>query len=71
MAHSTLTVAGFAHDMTQKKSCMNFAWAGNPSKRLGCEVSFGLPLDQLKTEARRAVDALSSELAACKLMKAW
>jgi hypothetical protein len=70
MAHSTLTVAGFAHDMTQKKSCVNFAWAGDPSKRLGREVPFGLPLDQLKTEARKAPDALSSELAARKV-KAW
>lgn len=67
MAASTLTIVGLSHDIAQKKSYLNFVWANDPSKRLGLEVPYGLSLDQIEAEARKSVDALSGELAACKL----
>lgn len=69
MATSTLTIVGLSHDIAQKKSYVNFVWADDPTKRLGLEVPYGLPLDRLEAEARKAVDALSEELANCRLVQ--
>ncbi|WP_421952623.1 hypothetical protein [Pelagibacterium sp.] len=67
MSVSILTIVGLSHDVAQKKSYVNFVWADDPSKRLGLEVPYGLPLDQIEAEARKSVDALSGELSACRL----
>lgn len=67
MAASTLTIVGLTHDIAQKKSYVNLVWADDPSKRLGLEVPYGLTLDRIEAEARKSVDALSGELAACRL----
>lgn len=66
---STLRITSLAHDTAAQKSYVNFVWADDPAKRLGLEVPYGLPLEQLESAARDAVDALSSELADCKIEK--
>lgn len=63
MAEQTITIVSLVHDIAQRKSYVNFAWADDPSKRLGLEVPYGTSLDKIEKAARTAVDALSSELA--------
>jgi hypothetical protein len=67
LSASTLTIVGLTHDIAQKKSYVNLVWADDPSKRLGLEVPYGLTLDRIEAEARKSVDALSGELAPCRL----
>lgn len=69
MASKTITIVSLAHDISQKKSYVNFVWADDPAKRLGLEVPFGLPLDQIETAAREAVDALAQELSGATIVK--
>lgn len=52
-----------------EESYVNFVWADDPTKRLGLEVPFGLPLDQIETAAREAVDALAQELSGATIVK--
>lgn len=67
MAKSTLNIVSLTHDIAQKKSYVGFVWADEPAKRLGLEVPYGLPLDQVEQAARDAVDGLSSELSDCAI----
>lgn len=66
---STLNIVSLAHDIGAQKSYVNFVWADDPTKRLGLEVPYGLPLDQIEGAARKAVDALSLELSDCTVAK--
>lgn len=66
---STLNIVSLAHDIAAQKSYVNFVWADDPTKRLGLEVPYGLPLDQIESAARSAVDGLSAELNDCEIAK--
>lgn len=61
---ATLDVTHLNHDLQNKKSYVNFVWSDDPNKRLGLEVPFGTDLADAEREAKKAVLALSAELAA-------
>ena len=58
-----LLITGLHHDLTKKRSFVYFVWKDDPDKRLGLDVPFQCTLDNLPDEARKALKALSDELA--------
>jgi hypothetical protein len=60
---TVLLITGLHHDLTKKRSFVYFAWKDDPDKRLGLDVPFQCTLDDLPNEAKKALMALSEELA--------
>jgi hypothetical protein len=58
-----LVITGLHHDLSRKRSFVHFQWKNDPERRLGLDVPFECSLDNLPDEARKAVKALSDELA--------
>jgi hypothetical protein len=58
-----LLITGLHHDVGRKRSFVHFHWKEDPEKHLGLDVPFGCALDDLPDEARKALKALSDELA--------
>ena len=58
-----LLITGLHHDLSKKRSFVHFVWKNDPDKRLGLDVPFQCTLDNLRDEARKALKALSEELA--------
>ena len=58
-----LLIVGLYHDLSKKRSNVQFVWKNDPDKRLGLDVPFQCSLDILSNEARKALKALSEELA--------
>jgi hypothetical protein len=58
-----LLITGLHHDLSKKRSFVHFVWKNDPDKRLGLDVPFQCTLDNLRDEARKALKALSDELA--------
>ena len=51
------------HDLSRKRSFVHFQWKNDPEKHLSLDVPFECTLDRLPKEARKALEALSDELA--------
>ena len=66
---SKLIVTHLSHDLQAKKSFISFVWSDDPAKRLGLEVPYGLALEGVEAAARKAVAALSDELAGCEISR--
>jgi hypothetical protein len=58
-----LLITGLHHDLNKKRSFVYFQWKDDPERRLGLDVPFECTLDNLPDEARKALKALSEELA--------
>ena len=58
-----LLITGLHHDLSRKRSFVHFRWKDDPEKNLGLDVPFQCALDELPDEARKALKALSEELA--------
>ena len=58
-----LLITGLHHDLTKKRSFVYFVWKDDPDKRLSLDVPFHCTPDDLPDEARKALKALSEELA--------
>ena len=58
-----LLITGLHHDLTRKRSFVHFQWKNDPEKHLSLDVPFECNLDSLPKEARKALEALSEELA--------
>jgi hypothetical protein len=58
-----LLITGLHHDLTKKRSFVYFVWKDDPDKHLGLDVPFQCAPDDLLDEARKALKALSEELA--------
>jgi hypothetical protein len=58
-----LLIVGLYHDLSKKRSSVQFLWKDDPEKRLGLDVPFQCSLNILPDEARKALKALSEELA--------
>jgi hypothetical protein len=56
-----LLITGLHHDLSKKRSFVYFVWKND--RRLGLDVPFECTLDNLPDEARKALKALSEELA--------
>ena len=62
-----LMITGLHHDLTKKRSFVYFVWKDDPEKRLGLDVPFQCTLDNLPDEAKKALNALSDELASATI----
>jgi len=58
-----LMITGLHHDLTKKRSFVHFVWKSDPEKHLGLDVPFQCTPEDLPDEARKALKALSDELA--------
>jgi hypothetical protein len=58
-----LLITGLHHDLSRKRSFVHFQWKNDPEKHLSSDVPFECTLDRLPKEARKALEALSEELA--------
>jgi hypothetical protein len=58
-----LLITGLHHDLNKKRSFVHFVWKDDSEKRLGLDVPFQCALDNLPDEAKKALKALSHELA--------
>ena len=58
-----LLIVGLYHDLSKKRSNVQFVWKNDPDKRLGLDVPFQCTPEDLPDEARKALKALSEELA--------
>ena len=64
MATATgLTVTQVIHDLQARASYVTFVWDGRPDKKLGLPIPFGTKLEDIESEAQKAVQAFTSELA--------
>ena len=59
---TTLKIINLHHDLSKKRSLVTFHWEDDHEKRLGLVVPFECPLENLKTEAEKAIRALAKEL---------
>ncbi|MGA7071176.1 hypothetical protein [Bradyrhizobium sp.] len=62
-----LLITGLHHDLSKKRSFVHFVWKNDPDRRLGLDVPFQCSLDNLPVEAKKALKALSDELASAKV----
>ena len=62
-----LLITGLHHDLRKKRSFVHFVWKSDPEKRLGLDVPFKCTLEDLPHEARKALKALSEELASATI----
>jgi len=58
-----LLITGLHHDLNRKRSFVHLQWKDDPEKRLGLDVPYNCTLEQLPTEAKKALLALSEEIA--------
>ena len=63
MANRSVTIAALTHDLVRKRSVVTMVWDDDPEKRVGLPVPFGCSLDEVRTEAEKALRALSAETA--------
>ena len=59
---ATLRIDGLNRDPLKKRSIVMLKWEDDPEKCLGLLVPFDCTLDNLRTEAEKAVRALAKEL---------
>jgi hypothetical protein len=59
---ATLRIDGLNRDPLKKRSIVMLKWEDDPEKRLGLLVPFDCTLDNLRTEAEKAVRALAKGL---------
>jgi hypothetical protein len=59
MPSRSVTVAALTHDLVRKRSVATLTWDDDAEKR----VAFGCNLDQVRTEAEKALRDLSAETA--------
>ena len=62
-----ILITGLHHDLSKKRSFVYFVWKSDPEKRLGLDVPFQCTLEDLPNEARKALKALSEELASATI----
>ena len=65
---ATLRIDGLNCDPLKKRSIVMLKWEDDPKKRLGLLVPFDCTLDNLRTEAEKAVRALAKELETATIM---
>jgi hypothetical protein len=63
MPSRSVTVAALTHDLVRKRSVATLIWDDDPEKRVALPVPFGCSLDQVRTEAEKALRDLSAETA--------
>ena len=62
MSHA-VTIAALTHDLARRRSIVTLIWVDDPEKRVALPVPFGCSLDELQSEAEKAMRALSAETA--------
>jgi hypothetical protein len=65
-----LLITDLHHDLSKKRSFVYIVWKTDPDKRLGLDVPFQCTLENLPDEARKALRALSEELASATVATA-
>jgi hypothetical protein len=65
---SKLIIAHLSHDLQAKKSFVTFLWSDDPAKRLGLEVPYGTAIEDIETEARKAITAFTGEMTDSELL---
>jgi hypothetical protein len=63
MPSSSVTAAALAHDLIRKRSIVTLVWDDDPEKRVALPVPFGCDLHGVRSEAEKALRALSAETA--------
>ena len=58
-----ILITGLHHDLSKKRSLVYFVWKSDSEKHLGLDVPFQCTPEDLLDEARKALKALSDELA--------
>jgi len=64
---TNLVITGLHHDTARQRSFVYVVWKDDPEKNLGLIVPFGCSLDDVKTEAEKAVKQLAIELASATI----
>jgi hypothetical protein len=63
MANHSVTIAALTHDLVRKRSIVTLVWDDDPEKRVALPVPFGCSLDEVRSEAEKALRTLSTETA--------
>ncbi|PSJ55592.1 hypothetical protein [Pseudaminobacter soli (ex Li et al. 2025)] len=61
------TIVGLNHDLKNKRSFVQLVWDDESDKHLSLAVRFGCSLDDLPSEAAKAVAELVSEVSSLRL----
>jgi len=70
MATATgVTITQVVHDLQARASFVTLVWDGRPDKRLGLPIPFGTKLEDIESEAHKALRAFESELASVSLKR--
>ncbi len=64
-----IKITARTHGLVAKKSFVRLVWENDPNQALGLEVPFGCRLEELPSEAERAVRALSDEIRTIEILK--
>jgi hypothetical protein len=68
MATATgITITQVIHDLQARASYVTLVWDGRPDKRLGLPIPFGTTLEDIESEAQKALQAFRSELASASV----
>jgi hypothetical protein len=57
---TTMKIINLHHDLSKKRSLVTVRCENDPEKRLGLVVPFECPLENLRTEAEKAIGAAAS-----------
>ena len=63
MPDHSVTIAALTHDLMRQRSIVTLVWDNDPEKRVALPVPFGCGLADVRTEAEKALRALSAETA--------
>jgi hypothetical protein len=70
MATATgITITQVVHDLQARASYVTLVWDGRPEKRLGLPIPFGTKLEDIESEAQKAIQAFRSELASLSVKR--
>jgi hypothetical protein len=70
MATATgIAITQVVHDLQARASYVTLVWDGRPEKRLGLPIPFGTKLEDIESEAQKAIQAFRSELASLSVKR--
>jgi hypothetical protein len=65
-----ITIAALTHDFIRKRSTVALVWDGDPEKSVSLFVPFKCGLDEVHSEAEKALRELSAEIATIPVKEA-
>ena len=63
MPDHSVTIAALTHDLMRQRSIVTLVWDNDLEKRVALPVPYGCSLADVRTEAEKALRALSAETA--------